>query len=76
MLPFAILLRHVRCQFRGERRRGLQRRLSGPVTAHKDKNQKETMMQNEIKVVEDGVIFELNIEEVEEVVAPSVLINT
>ena len=32
-------------------------------------------MRNEIKVVEDGVIFELNIEEVEEVVAPSVLIN-
>ena len=34
------------------------------------------MMRNEIKIVEDGVIFELEIEEVEEVVAPSVLINT
>ena len=33
-------------------------------------------MRNEIKIVEDGVIFELEIEEVEEVVAPSVLINT
>jgi len=33
------------------------------------------MMRNEIKIVEDGVIFELEIEEVEEVVAPSVLIN-
>ena len=32
-------------------------------------------MLNEIKVVEDGVIFELEIEEVEEVVAPTVLIN-
>ena len=32
-------------------------------------------MLNEIKVVEDGVIFELGIEEVEEVVAPTVLIN-
>jgi len=32
------------------------------------------MMRNEIKIVEDGVIFELEIEEVEEVVAPSVLI--
>ena len=32
-------------------------------------------MRNEIKIVEDGVIFELEIEEVEEVVAPSVLIN-
>ena len=43
----------------------------------KNKNyKKETMMRNEIKIVEDGVIFELEIEEVEEVVAPSVLINT
>jgi hypothetical protein len=33
-------------------------------------------MRNEIKIVEDGVIFELEIEEVEEVVAPTVLINT
>jgi hypothetical protein len=33
------------------------------------------MMLNEIKIVEDGVIFELEIEEVEEVVAPTVLIN-
>ena len=38
---------------------------------------KETMMRYEIKIVEDGVIFdELEIEEVEEVVAPTVLINT
>ena len=45
--------------------------------ADKNKNyKKETMMLNEIKIVEDGVIFELEIEEVEEVVAPSVLINT
>jgi len=45
--------------------------------ADKNKNyKKETMMRNEIKIVEDGVIFELEIEEVEEVVAPSVLINT
>ena len=28
------------------------------------------MMRNEIKIVEDGVIFELEIEEVEEVVVP------
>jgi len=34
------------------------------------------MMRNEIQVVEDGVIFELEIEEVEEVVAPTVLIGT
>ena len=33
-------------------------------------------MLNEIKIVEDGVIFELDIEEVEEVVAPTVLIGT
>ena len=33
-------------------------------------------MRNEIQVVEDGVIFELEIEEVEEVVAPTVLIGT
>jgi len=33
------------------------------------------MMLNEINIVEDGVIFELEIEEVEEVVAPTVLIN-
>jgi len=32
-------------------------------------------MLNKIKIVEDGVIFELEIEEVEEVVAPTVLIN-
>ena len=31
-------------------------------------------MRNEFKIVEDGVIYELEIEEVEEVVAPSVLI--
>ena len=31
-------------------------------------------MRNEFKIVEDGVIFELEIEEVEEVVAPTVLI--
>ena len=41
-----------------------------------NKNTKETMMRNEIKIVEDGVIFELEIEEVEEVVAPTVLIGT
>jgi len=33
-------------------------------------------MRNEIQIVEDGVIFELEIEEVEEVVAPTVLIGT
>jgi len=33
------------------------------------------MMRNEIKIVEDGVIFELEIEEVEEVVAPGILIT-
>ena len=32
------------------------------------------MMRNEFKIVEDGVIFELEIEEVEEVVAPAVLV--
>jgi hypothetical protein len=32
------------------------------------------MMRNEIKIVEDGVIFELEIEEVEEVVAPTIII--
>jgi len=32
------------------------------------------MMRNEMKIVEEGVIFELEIEEVEEVVAPTVLI--
>jgi len=43
--------------------------------ADKNKNyKKETMMRNEIKIVEDGVIFELEIEEVEEVVAPAVLV--
>jgi len=31
-------------------------------------------MRNEIKIVEDGVIFELEIEEVEEVVAPTVIV--
>ena len=31
-------------------------------------------MRNEIKIVEDGVIFELEIEEVEGVVAPAVLV--
>ena len=31
-------------------------------------------MRNEIKIVEDGVIFELEIEEVEEVVAPNIII--
>jgi hypothetical protein len=36
---------------------------------------KETMMLNEIKIVEDGVIFELEIEEVEEVVAPAVVVT-
>jgi hypothetical protein len=41
----------------------------------KTKTTRETMMRNEIKIVEDGVIFELEIEEVEEVVAPTVLIN-
>ena len=38
------------------------------------KTTKETMMRNEIKIVEDGVIFELEIEEVEEVVAPTVIV--
>jgi hypothetical protein len=33
------------------------------------------MMLDTIKIVEDGVIFELEIEEVEEVVAPTVLIG-
>jgi hypothetical protein len=32
-------------------------------------------MRNEIKIVEDGVIYELAIEEVEEVVAPSIVIS-
>ena len=32
------------------------------------------MMLNRIKLVQDGVIFELEIEEVEEVVAPAVLV--
>ena len=32
-------------------------------------------MRNEFKIVEDGVIFELEIEEVEEVVAPVILIT-
>jgi hypothetical protein len=32
------------------------------------------MMRNEIQIVEDGVIFELEIEEVEEVVAPAIVI--
>ena len=32
------------------------------------------MMLNRIKIVEDGVIFELEIEEVEEVVAPTVIV--
>ena len=44
------------------------------ATLKKNKNDKETMMRNEIKIVEDGVIFELEIEEVEEVVAPAVLV--
>ena len=36
---------------------------------------KETMMRNEMKIVEEGVILdELEIEEVEELVAPAVLI--
>lgn len=61
-------------KFRDERRRGLQGRLSGPVTAHKNRNSKETMMRNEMKIVEDGVIFELEIEEVEEVVAPGIIL--
>lgn len=30
-------------------------------------------MRNEIKIVEDGVIFELEIEEVEELIAPAIL---
>jgi hypothetical protein len=42
--------------------------------SQKNKTIKETMMRNEIKIVEDGVIFELEIEEVEEVVAPAVLV--
>ena len=32
-------------------------------------------MRNEIKIVEDGVIFELEIEEVEEVVTPGMLVT-
>ena len=31
-------------------------------------------MLNKIKIVEDGVIFELEIEEVEEVVAPTIIV--
>ena len=42
--------------------------------AKKIRTTKETMMRNEIKIVEDGVIFELEIEEVEEVVAPTVIV--
>jgi hypothetical protein len=33
------------------------------------------MMRNEFKIVEDGVIYELDIEEVEEVVAPGMLVT-
>jgi hypothetical protein len=33
------------------------------------------MMRNEFKIVEDGVIYELQIEEVEEVVAPAVIVT-
>ena len=32
-------------------------------------------MRNEIRIVEDGVIYELDIEEVEEVVAPAVVVT-
>ena len=32
-------------------------------------------MRNEFKIVEDGVIYELDIEEVEEVVAPAVVVT-
>jgi hypothetical protein len=52
---------------------GCNRRSQVPVTAHQIRI-KETMMRNEIKIVEDGVIFELEIEEVEEVVAPTVIV--
>ena len=45
-----------------------------PVDKNK-KYKKETMMRKEIKIVEDGVIFELEIEEVEEVVAPGILVT-
>lgn len=72
------LLRHEHCQPSSARSKGLKRPPSGcqdnPITEIEDN--KETMMRNEIKIVEDGVIFELEIEEVEEVVAPTVLINT
>jgi hypothetical protein len=33
------------------------------------------MMRNEFKIVEDGVIYELDIEEVEEVVAPTIIVS-
>ncbi len=32
-------------------------------------------MRNEFKIVEDGVIYELDIEEVEEVVAPTIIVS-
>jgi hypothetical protein len=48
-----------------------------PFTQKIQELTKETMMRNEtIKIVEDGVIFdELSIEEVEEVVAPAVVVT-
>jgi hypothetical protein len=60
------------------RNKGSKARSSGVLATHKRKirTTKETMMRNEIQIVEDGVIFELEIEEVEEVVAPTVLIGT
>ena len=70
------LLRHEHCPASSARSKGLKRPPSGcqdnPIT--EIENNKETMMRNEIKIVEDGVIFELEIEEVEEVVAPTVIV--
>jgi hypothetical protein len=57
-----------------KKKRVAKGRLSGPVQPIQIRITKETMMRNEIKIVEDGVIFELEIEEVEEVVAPAVLV--
>ena len=60
----------------GMQEEGLQKRSQVAVTTHqKIRTTKETMMRNEIKIVEDGVIFELEIEEVEEVVAPGILVT-
>ena len=57
------------------RDKGCKSCCSGLATLRTIRTTKETMMRNEIKIVEDGVIFELEIEEVEEVVAPAVVVT-